>query len=376
MERIISEEQLNLIKNNYSFYHALENQGPIYVNSYVKFELILYYLKLNKNILLNNSLEFKDIISFLENDDYLITEDCLITSNQSYSLDSFYSLLNRVRDLKQHSNQPIPFKSYSIKEPSIKIYNHSKTVSLPKNSYLHQPFLSERDNFAILLTDNKDCYNYPKEVKEEYKYRMEKLILSFLNDQLPPLEQPYNELTILISYLKIFPLKKSFKELPSIFCHIPINEIGLRKMNYEEEEIKQYQESIRETIIAKIRLQKKYDFSLRYNTMSHLYLEQLGQNIRRMKIREFQQRFEYYCQTHNSEIFNHNYLKNILISLESGYVDLNYSYYNPVVRLFHLDHQKAIFYTELHLETLLNLFDDESFINSLDAKKLLKEEPI
>lgn len=374
MERIVNQEQLNLIESNYSFSYVLKNQGPIYLNNYIKFELIIYYFKLNRNMIINHHNEFKDILPLLDDSKYLITKSYIVCNDKYYSLDYLFNVIKSIKEISSSELSPISFPSPFKEENDTKTFNpslKSNTINFPSKQV---PLNSKRESFALRLVANNECQNYPHDVKSIYKLRMEKLLLSLLNNQLPTSESSINELKILISYLKLYSLKSFINKITPEYFNIPINEIGIRLMNYEEAEVQATQLKLQSLSKTKENLQEQYYHfaSSEYIPKSHLV--RLNKRIRELKLQELQQSFDLYFQTHNSEVFNHNFLQNILLSLEAGYVDFNYYYFNPVIRLFQMDNQHASFYAELHLDTLLNLFDDESFIKSYSSKKLSRSQ--
>lgn len=178
------------------------------------------------------------------------------------------------------------------------------------------------------------------------------------------------ELSILNAYINFFPLFNygaSLVEFPFERLAIAENEIGIAKITYDNKEVvdanKKYNKV--KDKIEEVSYQEALAVGSEYADAQMLY--RLRRKLSTLKEEEVELLYQIYELTHLEHIFNPTLLKSVLESFINGTVDINTLFNNPVLRLFVIKDNVTKFYSAMHLDTLLNLIDNDTILEVLNS---------
>ena len=83
--------------------------------------------------------------------------------------------------------------------------------------------------------------------------------------------------------------------------------------------------------------------------------------------------FTMYVLKTSPELYNSNLLNYIVKSFETGYVEINRFFSNPIIKLFYIEDNETKFHSSMRLDTLSNIIDLDSILSIIEGKRLKKE---
>lgn len=351
-----------LMTSNESFSNALKDGSNPEVNNYIRFELVFFYLRLNKQYL--TFLDgYEELIDFLNSKGKIINNDYVIEGNRIYNIDFFMKLIEKVEEYKKHTEQQceiIKFPAHEVQPPleETTIYD-SPIIELKDSPQKFLSFSDRRSIFEHTLVIDKDTQSYTEAVKRNYNFEVSDTIISLLHGEEP---KDLITLSLIASFINFLPLLMYKETIPYTKLNIPQNVIGVAVTNYDDEEVKGKVEEI-ETIDKQIeKLKNRKAMMEKYAPHEKGKIALLEFKIRILERKEFEVGIESYFERTKPEKFNKNFVDNILKCFEIGYIDIDYIYKDPLVRIFNMEDNRVVFYAAIHISSLLNIVNMDQLI--------------
>lgn len=351
----------SLNQSNESFCNAIENNSIPLFDANIQIELMILYLRANITII--RELNLKDIEDIALNSNYIIHNNVIIYNNTIYSPETLKEILERIHSsLTDHNkNKIIAFSKSSNTFPKQEHPLSSKILKLKTNN---MTFNERGEVFERTISLNQDTRPYIYEVKTNYLENLYKLInISFNQGQvdIEPLEF-YSVASLLRLYSLIY--LSSFTKIIYQDLNIPQNAIALRVPNYQDPEVLKINQKTYEILAKKKRIETRLYSAQDEKTKTQMH--RLSEYYRRLVLESMIE--SYFIQT-EPEIYNKNLIDNIISCLNKGYFDINFSYLNPLVRIFNIEKGKVTFICTMHLSIFYNIVNNKN-INKQDLKKL------
>jgi hypothetical protein len=377
----MTEKELKTLKtfvtSNNSFSNALKNNEPYLLDFPIIVELIIYYLTLNKEDLINLNITNREIfLSLISNHNYILEENYILIGNIKITINTLKELVNKIEEQKNNPTNRIIYFTNNIN------INRETKLHRPQKGQVIQFKEAQRSLFFTTLeratiferttrVDN-ETLPYINRTKNDFIALANDIILKAINSNLDNYNKKY--LKVIASYLNLYPfivyannkISFSFKELS-----ISQNEIGLRKSTYNVSTIKEIEKKLEQLIIREEKLvyeREKYELDLSINTNLLTRIEQELMNIEKEKTNYF---VSLYLLRTSPEVYNENLIMYLKKSFESGYVEINRFLVNPLIKLFYIKNNKTEFYSAMRLETLINLFDSNILLEQLEPQRQL-----
>lgn len=378
----MSSNELNTLRNfinsNNSFCNALRNEAPLYLDSTIKIELIIYYLTLNKPYIKQSLGTEADIFtSLIESQDFILTGDTLVFNGLTFNLEYLINIVHKIEESKQ--------LSYSKKIIYLKPNKEPKAPKPLKKAQVIQISEVRRGAFYTALEKglvfertlrvNDDTINYINSTREDFKELMNTIIVKSLSSNLDEYDRKY--LKVLSSYLNLYPFTtylRGKKTVPYSELSLKQNEIGLRKTTHNNSFISELERKIELLIKREAFLERQIENYEADISVSNRILTTTEQELLSIKKEKLAYFVELYNLQHTPEIYNENLLSYLASCYEAGYVEINRFFQNPIIKLFYVDNERVEFHCSLRLDTLINLFDSSHLLSILEDQKKLKIE--
>lgn len=365
-----------LVVSNNSFCNALKGRPPYNLDNPLIVELIIYYLTLNKEDLINLDISNKDLyLTLVEEQNYIIENDYILIDETIIPIDSLKELVNQIEDKKNnHPNRVIYFTNSNVnKEPKIHRPQKGQIIHFKEaQRNLFYTTLERAMIYERTTEVNFETLPYINRIKYDFVALVNDIVLKAINSNLDEYNPKY--LKVVASYLKLYPFltyAKNKANLSYSDLSIPQREIGLRKMTYDNDLIDDIENKLALLIKREERLvyeREKYerDFSINTNVLIHIEQELI--DIEKQKTDYF---VKLYLLRTSNEIYNENILKYLTKSFEQGYIEINRFLANPLIKSFFINDDDTEFYSIIRLDTLVNLFDPNILLEQLEPQKRL-----
>lgn len=371
----------SFISSNKDFSDAIINNKPLVLDIILKLELIIYYLTVNKKYLTKPIVGDKapQLISLIENQNFVIENDCLICEGITYHLENLIKLVFHIEKEKEHTN---PEKNIIYLNTSHREIKPSKPIgkcrviefSGAKRRMVYT--MNERGTiFEHLLTVDDETLPYIEEINNNYIALVSDIVKHALKDDLSDYNHRY--LKLIIAYLNIYPFTTYLinkKRIPFESLRLPQNAIGIRKTTHNNDYINDLEQHLLEIADKEKRLLYERDRYEKDTSYSANLLTRIEQELKRLEKEKLNYSFGLYLIKNTPELYNENLLTYIAKSFESGYVEINRFFVNPIIKLFYIDNNKVEFHSSLKLDTIINLFNPEELSKSIYEVKRLKKE--
>lgn len=363
-----------LISSNNSFCHALNN-NEILLDNNIKFELIIYYLILNRKYLTPEHTEYYQvIISLISNHNYIIDNNQLSIDGISLSLEYLIDLVNKVEQSKKEIQDRkliyLPRKIEKNTEESPVHKTEAKILQFKSSERLYYYTNLERgvafDSNPIV---SEETLPYITNTRRNFITLINDIILKLLNDNIS--EHSIKYLRLLSIYLNLYPLVCYRKDTPYQEIYLPINLIGLRKTTHTNQELLAINKRLKDLNIRENRLLLDRERFERDFKVKEIILTRIEQEIIEIESERTNLNFKAYLLAHSPEIYNENLLTYLIKSFEEGYVEINRFFANPIIKLFYIKNSEVEFHCSARLETLMNLVEAENV--EIGEKRLRKE---
>ena len=359
MKTTIDDTYHNLITSNESFSNAIKSGSTPDIDEYIRFELVFFYLKINQQYLTSLD-DHEELIELLHSKNTTMNAQYIINGNQIYSIDYLIKLIMKVEEYKKRIEPsceiiPMPHIEY---EP-VEIEIDKEPTIIPLKDQLSQ-FLTMSDRRSIFehtLMIDRETRPYIDSVRQTYTNEISSTIISILNKEDKELD-PIT-LSLISSYINFIPLFRKDK-IPYEKLNIPQNIIGVAKTKYEDEEVCEKINQIDNLERASEELKNRKRLLEKYCPHEKGKIALLEFKIRAMERKEFEVDIESYFERTKPEKYNKNFVTNLLKCFESGYVDIDFLYKDPLVRIFDIEENNVTFYAAIHLSSLLNIVRPES----------------
>ncbi len=354
-----------LIKSNLNLKESIKENEEITIDSYLRIELSILYLKVNSFYASNLNLEQQKIINDILSGKFTIIEDKIVTPEKVINLKELRRIILEIERNKYNTrsmvisiiSQPNTIR-FSEKPQETKSDN---IIRFPVKTIDFKQRLKEAKKvFSTTMEITKETRGYVHSVASKYNSEMTKTILATLNGNISRLDQL--DIDLLVAHLSVYPLQYDLdNKLGYVDQFIfPQSSIGVSRMRYVDEFINEQSRHIKDLYwrIEHIKEQISYNQYIGVDREGDRYHKLLDS----YQNEYINQRFSYYTKTQSSTIYNHNLIQNIDRAIRENHVDLNQTYIDPIITFFAMDYsgKKADFHCSMHLSTFSNLITQES----------------
>lgn len=366
---------INLSKSNNSFYNVLKNNNEIYLDIYIKTELIILYFKLNREYLTNIKEVDYYFICQLMKGNFIIVDNKIVIEEELFDVEYFINLINQTdKSKQQESSSKIvklnipPKKEHKVKQSKPQIIDLSEYQRALYFTMKEREFMFEENNEVtretlpfILKTNSyfRDLLNY--------------LITILLSKNPSSCDKTYIEL--LFFYLALYPFVNYAKDkiyIPFEKANLPQNEIGLKKSTYNDDYLRSLELENKELEVKKASLQFQKTNIENYSSNYNAKIERIDAHISAIEAKQMDNYYNHYAYRHTNEIYNNNLYTYLITSFEQGNVSINEMFQTPVIKFFSINDTKVEFYCAMHLHTLIHLTSTELFIPEPPKEKKLE----
>lgn len=361
-----------LVTSNNSFCHALKD-NKIVIDNNIKFELIIYYLILNKKYLVPELTEYyEDILYLITHHNYTISDEYILVNSTSLSLDYLVNLVNRIEQLKQEKeDRKVIYLSNRFEQnnprPTIR-KTGGKVLEFKDSSRMYYYTSLERaQTFESNPEVSDETISYITATKRHFLELMNDIIIRILNDNIKDYSIKY--LKVISIYLSLYAITNYRKDTPYQDIYLPMSQIGLRKTTHTNQEILSINRRLKDLNVREAKLEndrERYELNPKIKAS---VLTQVEQEIIELQNERTSLNFRAYLLAHSPEIYNENLLTYLRKSFEQGYVEINRFFANPIIKLFYIENRQVEFHCSARLDTLTNLFE----LERIDEKRLRKE---
>ena len=371
----------NFISSNNAFCNALK-QEQIYIDDNILFELIIYYLTLNKKYL--NMLPDKDrtLIQDLINRQNFYIEDRNLIINEtlvplSYLKEIVLELEDKIKPLQR--GKVLYFHDFAPKGLKIRERNYIPSTKLrviplddsKKSTYYTQVEREvEYEKTAAITAKTRP---YIKESRDNYIALIDDIVHKAITNNLDNYSIKY--LKVVASYLQLYPFTTYLhgkKNVPYEVLTIDHNKIGIRKTTHTEPELNRLKRDLARLVRYQQQLeyaQEKEEHDSQIKAHQLAITEQAILNTDRAKL---QIMLEIYELEHSPQIYNKNLIEHIALALEDGTLSINRFFANPLIRIYLVDDEITYFHCSIHLETLFNLLNSNQLLEEMSTQKSLR----
>lgn len=371
----------NFISSNNAFCDALR-QDQIYLDNNIIFELIIYYLTLNKNIL--HMLPEQDryyLNEIIHKQNFTIENDKILVGDTSLSIAYLREI---VLEIEEKLKPSIKGKVMYLNDHSIKDFKVVTTHYPPAARLKVIPFEASKKSTYYTLVNREVEYErttrinsktrpYIKESKDNFIALVNDIVHKALTSNLDDYSIKY--LKVIASYIQLYPFTTYLtnkKTVPYEVLTIDHNKIGIRKTTHTEPELNRLKRELRNLLRYQQQLeyeqeQEAHDEHVKSHQLT--ITEQAILNVDKTKLKTI---LEIYELEHSPKIYNRNLIENLALSFEDGTISINRFFANPLLRIFLIDNEYSYFHCSIHLETLFNLIDSNLLLNELEEQKILR----
>lgn len=366
---------INLSKSNNSFYNVLKKNNEIYLDIYIKTELIILYFKLNKEYLTNIKEVDYYFICQLTKGNFIIVDNKIVIEEELFDVEYFINLINQTdKSKQQESSSKIvklnipPKKEHKVKQSKPQIidlleYQRALYFTMKEREFMFEENNEvTRETLPFILKTNsyfRDLLNY--------------LITILLSKNPSSCDKTYIEL--LFFYLALYPFVNYAKDkiyIPFEKANLPQNEIGLKKSTYNDDYLRSLELENKELEVKKASLQFQKTNIENYSSNYNAKIERIDAHISAIEAKQMDNYYNHYAYRHTNEIYNNNLYTYLITSFEQGNVSINEMFQTPVIKFFSINDTKVEFYCAMHLHTLIHLTSTELFIPEPPKEKKLE----
>lgn len=366
---------INLSKSNNSFYNVLKKNNEIYLDIYIKTELIILYFKLNKEYLTNIKEVDYYFICQLMKGNFIIVDNKIVIEEELFDVEYFINLINQTdKSKQQESSSKIvklnipPKKEHKVKQSKPQIidlleYQRALYFTMKEREFMFEENNEvTRETLPFILKTNsyfRDLLNY--------------LITILLSKNPSSCDKTYIEL--LFFYLALYPFVNYAKDkiyIPFEKANLPQNEIGLKKSTYNDDYLRSLELENKELEVKKASLQFQKTNIENYSSNYNAKIERIDAHISAIEAKQMDNYYNHYAYRHTNEIYNNNLYTYLITSFEQGNVSINEMFQTPVIKFFSINDTKVEFYCAMHLHTLIHLTSTELFIPEPPKEKKLE----
>ena len=381
----MTQKVLNTLKtfitSNNTFCDALK-QDQIELDDNILFELIIYYLTLNKNVI--NMLPEQDrrlINELINKQNFYINNNHIVVGDTPISLSYLRQIVLELENQIKPSlrGRIMYFQDLSTKDLRIRSTRYtppSKLRVIPieegkKNTYY--TLVSREIEYERTTKVNPRTKPYIKESKDNYIALVNDIVHKALTNNLDNYSIKY--LKVIASYLQLYPFTTYLhgkKRVPYEVLTIDHNKIGIRKTTYTEPEINRLRRELNSLLRYQQQLEYEQEKEVHDEHIKPHQLtitEQAILNVDKAKLKTI---LEIYELEHSPNIYNKNLIEHLALSFEDGTISINRFFANPLLRIFLIDDDTSYFHCSIHLETLFNLVNTNQLLDELEEQKILR----
>ena len=381
----MTQKVLNTLKtfitSNNTFCDALK-QDQIELEDNILFELIIYYLTLNKNVI--NMLPEQDrrlINELINKQNFYINNNHIVVGDTPISLSYLRQIVLELENQIKPSlrGRIMYFQDLSTKDLRIRSTRYtppSKLRVIPieegkKNTYY--TLVSREIEYERTTKVNPRTKPYIKESKDNYIALVNDIVHKALTNNLDNYSIKY--LKVIASYLQLYPFTTYLhgkKRVPYEVLTIDHNKIGIRKTTYTEPEINRLRRELNSLLRYQQQLEYEQEKEVHDEHIKPHQLtitEQAILNVDKAKLKTI---LEIYELEHSPNIYNKNLIEHLALSFEDGTISINRFFANPLLRIFLIDDDTSYFHCSIHLETLFNLVNTNQLLDELEEQKILR----
>lgn len=363
----IKSTLIRFLDNNLELYNMVKNETSSFsITPLTRLQLILMYLKLNKEELKKIDIENKEkIIELIQNNNFVLDDLTIIQDEIEYQINE----LNEIADKLYNYQQSKKIKKINF-EKTHENTSHSKSAKLieyrPKyrdmNPKIHfyRGFLLTRDNIGI--------YN---QMRSHTKTVFNNLLMHFINAENGTIT--FDESKLLYFIIEIFILNyvENYIEIPYEEVNLPKKEIAemlfiSSNEHIKELEIKFEQKSQKIDILT----QRKNVFEKRLPTHAYRFVPKINEELKTLSLEQFEIGIEIQELRKDPKIYNKQFLSVINKSLNSW--DIRIINYKDRIRLEFLTFNNCLLENdiEIYVDGLIRLIHMEQLKSFIESPKL------
>jgi hypothetical protein len=371
----------NFITSNNAFCDALK-QEQIYIDNNILFELIIYYLTLNKKYLNmlpeQDSTFIKDIIN---KQNFYIEEDKLITGTTFISLSYLKQIVleleEKIKPLQKGKIiylHDLPPKSIRVKEHTYTPATKLRIVPMDDSKKSTYYTIVEREvEYERTTKLNAKTRPYIRESKDNFLALIDDIVHKAITNNLDNYSIKY--LKVLASYLQLYPFTTYLhgkRNVPYEVLTIDHNKIGIRKTTHTEPELNRLKRELIRLVRYQQQLEYEQEQQVHNEDIKPHQLTITEQTILNVDKAKLQTMLEIYELEHSPTIYNKNLIEHIALALEDGTLSINRFFANPLIRIYLVDEEHTYFHCSIHLETLFNLINSNQLLLEMETQKSLR----
>lgn len=365
---------INLSKSNNSFYNVLKNNSEIYLDIYIKTELIILYFKLNKEYLVNiNEIDYHLVCQLIKNN-FIIENNKIVIEEELFDIEYFTNLIKQIDKSKKQeaSSKIVKLNISSKKERKVK---QSKPQIIDLSEYQRALYFTMKEREFMFEENNevtRETLPFILKTNFYFKDLLNYLITIMLSQNPSSCDKTYIEL--LFFYLALYPFVNYAKDkiyIPFEKADLPQNEIGLKKSTYNDDYLSSLELENKELEAKKKSLQFQKSNLENYSSNYNAKIERIDAHISAIEAKQIDNYYNHYAYRHTNEIYNYNLYTYLIASFEQGNVTINEIFQNPVIKFFSITDTKVEFYCAMHLHTLIQISSIELFIPKQPEEKKL-----
>ncbi len=365
---------INLSKSNNSFYNVLKNNSEIYLDIYIKTELIILYFKLNKEYLVNiNEIDYHLVCQLIKNN-FIIENNKIVIEEELFDIEYFTNLIKQIDKSKKQeaSSKIVKLNISSKKERKVK---QSKPQIIDLSEYQRALYFTMKEREFMFEENNevtRETLPFILKTNSYFKDLLNYLITIMLSQNPSSCDKTYIEL--LFFYLALYPFVNYAKDkiyIPFEKADLPQNEIGLKKSTYNDDYLSSLELENKELEAKKKSLQFQKSNLENYSSNYNAKIERIDAHISAIEAKQIDNYYNHYAYRHTNEIYNYNLYTYLIASFEQGNVTINEIFQNPVIKFFSITDTKVEFYCAMHLHTLIQISSIELFIPKQPEEKKL-----
>lgn len=379
----MTQNELNtfrsFVQSNKSFSDAL-NKGTIYMDSNIKIELIIYYLTINKKYITESLTPYNELLhNLITLQNYTINGENLIIEDTIIPLTELIKLINKIEQTKitDSSKKIIYLTTPPLpKEPKIsKSYKGGQILRFSDAARQNYYTNVERGVvFERTTKINEQTMPYISTTQSEFIALVNDIVLKVLNNEIEGYNPKY--LKVIAAYLTLYPFityLRNKQEIPFEKMHINQHTIGTRKMQISNKYLSDIEKQIILLNNRENSLLNERDLLEVSPTLNPIILTRIEQEIMDIEKERTGLMFTMYVLKTSPELYNSNLLNYIVKSFETGYVEINRFFSNPIIKLFYIEDNETKFHSSMRLDTLSNIIDLDSILSIVEGKRLKKE---
>lgn len=356
----------NFIDTNNSFLSDIKSFTPVIPNIYLKVELLILYLHHKCNCELTGPITNPTIISLFSNNFY-IEDNYIVINEQRYTIEELISI---VKNIRFHKCEQLTFINPRESKP---LENPTNCRVIDLNRYLFVPnyTLTERGTiFERTCKVDNDTIPYIDEINNRFTSLIEHLIIDIFGDNMDLDEDTYYN--VLGAFLKLYPFAgyaANKKTIPYEDISLPLNEIGLTKVKYDDEYLKDLRKKIQSINLQIQRIVRDTEIIISSGFISNKsILERNNRQVIYLNSEIARLLYEYNEYSHNPEVLNDIFFKYIYEAFVHGNVIINEYFADPIIKFFTIEGKEVTSYIAIHLKTLLRIIDP-TILSSKSTKK-------